>query len=79
MRCLTQLWGAGVEGAHRGVLDGAVHSFSLTVGPRVVGLGQPVLDAMATQMRSKLCMPQVEVPGLWMNCSPLSVSTVWMR
>ena len=31
----------------RGVLDrGAVHSFGLAVGPRVIGLGQPVFDAV---------------------------------
>ena len=29
-----------------GVLDRAVHPFGLAVGPRVIGLGQPVLDAM---------------------------------
>lgn len=28
------------------VLDGSVHAFGLAVGPRVVGLGQPVLDAV---------------------------------
>ncbi len=27
-----------------GLLDGAVHSLDLAVGPRVVGLGKPVLD-----------------------------------
>lgn len=30
-----------------GVLDGSVHPLDLTVGPRMVGLGQPVVDAMA--------------------------------
>ena len=29
-----------------GILDGAVHAFDLAVGPGVVGLGKPVLDAM---------------------------------
>ena len=29
-----------------GALDGAVHSFDLTVGPGVVGLGEPMLDAI---------------------------------
>lgn len=29
------------------VLDRAVHPFDLTVGPRMVRLGQPMLDAMA--------------------------------
>ena len=31
-----------------GVLDGAVHSLDLAVGPRVVGLGEAVLDAVFT-------------------------------
>lgn len=35
-----------VVGLDRGVLDGAVHSLRLTVGPRVIGLGQPVLDVV---------------------------------
>ena len=30
----------------RGVLDRAVHPLGLAVGPRVIGLGQSVLDAM---------------------------------
>ncbi|OIQ68054.1 hypothetical protein GALL_503610 [mine drainage metagenome] len=29
---------------HCGVFDGAVHPLGLAVGPRMVGLGQPVLD-----------------------------------
>ena len=29
-----------------GVLDGAVHSLGLPIGPRMVGLGQPVLDVV---------------------------------
>jgi len=29
-----------------GVLDGAVHPFDLAVGPRVVRLGEPVLDVV---------------------------------
>ena len=29
-----------------GVLDGAVHSLDLAIGPRMVGLGQAVLDAV---------------------------------
>ena len=35
-----------VEGLGGGVLDGAVHPLCLTVGPRMVGFGQPVLDAV---------------------------------
>lgn len=33
-----------VEPFHRRVLDRSVHSLDLTVGPRMVGLGQLVLD-----------------------------------
>ncbi len=35
-----------VERLDRGVLDGAVHLFGLTVGPRVIGFGELVRDAM---------------------------------
>ena len=35
-----------VEDLDRGVLDGAVHPLGLAVGPRVIRLGQSVLDAM---------------------------------
>jgi len=35
-----------VISAHGGFLKGAVHAFDLAVGPGVVGLGKPVLDAM---------------------------------
>ena len=31
---------------HRSVLDGPVHALDLPVGPRVVGLGEPVFDVM---------------------------------
>ena len=33
-----------MEGLDGGVFDGSVHPLGLTVGPGVVGLGQPVLD-----------------------------------
>ena len=29
-----------------GVFDGSVHAFDLPVGPRVVGLGEPVFDSL---------------------------------
>jgi hypothetical protein len=35
-----------MEGAHGGVLDGAVHPFGLAVGPGVMGLGELVRDAV---------------------------------
>src|SRR3546814_10836202 len=34
-----------VEGANGRVLDRADHSFGLAVGPRMIRLGEPVLDA----------------------------------
>lgn len=34
-----------VEGADSRVLDGSDHAFSLAIGPRMIGPGQPVLDA----------------------------------
>lgn len=39
-----QVW--AVEGLDRGFLDGAVHPLGLPVGPRVIGLGQLVHDAI---------------------------------
>jgi hypothetical protein len=41
-----------VEDLDRGVLDGAVHALGLAVGPRVIGLGEPVLDAVIAQPKS---------------------------
>src|SRR4051812_45767139 len=35
-----------VEGAYRRILDGPVHPLDLAVGPRVVWLGQPMLNAV---------------------------------
>jgi hypothetical protein len=35
-----------VEGLHGGVLDGPVHALGLAIGPRIVGFGEPVLDAV---------------------------------
>src|SRR5215217_7180729 len=43
---LQRLEAGVVEGLDGGLLDGAVHPLRLTIGPRVVGLGQPVLDAV---------------------------------
>lgn len=36
-----------VIGANRGVLDGAVHAFDLPVGPRMIGLGEAMIEVMA--------------------------------
>ena len=37
-----------VETLDGGVLDGAVHPFDLSVRPRMIDLGEPVLDAVLT-------------------------------
>ncbi len=39
--------GEVMVGSDGGFLDGSVHAFELTVGPRAVGLGQAVIDAAA--------------------------------
>src|SRR6187200_1180212 len=38
---------AVVVALNGGLFDGPVHPLDLTVGPRVIGLGQPMLDAIA--------------------------------
>src|ERR687884_682728 len=43
---LQALQGLVVEDLHGSLLDRAVHPLSLTVRPRVIRLGQPVLDAV---------------------------------
>jgi hypothetical protein len=44
---LLQLFVGGVmEAPDSGVLQGSVHPLDLTVGPRIVGLGQSVLDVV---------------------------------
>jgi hypothetical protein len=40
------------------VLDRAVHAFGLTVGPRVIGLGQAVFDAVGNTYAVKDMRPQ---------------------
>ena len=64
MRCDLLMVGVMVS-LGGGILDGAVHAFDLVVGPRVVRLRQPVLDAMLTA-------ESVEQAAV-------SVSTVWRR
>lgn len=36
-----------VISSHSGFLDGAIHAFDLTIGPRVIWLGQAMIDVMA--------------------------------
>lgn len=35
-------------GAHGGLLEGAVHAFDMAIGPRMVGLGETMVDLMAS-------------------------------
>ena len=56
-----------MEPFDRRVLDGAVHPLDLAVGPWVVGLGQPVLDAVLLADHVEARRPRVDgvpVPGL---------------
>ena len=48
-----------------GFLDGAVHPFDLAVGPRVVHLGQPVLDVVlvADAIKDVLAVPDILLAG----------------
>ena len=52
-----------------GVLDGAVHAFDLTIGPWVVGLGKPMLDAVLVAdlieaVDAIACGPAIAIAGL---------------
>ena len=53
--------GVVVVALDRGVLDGAVHPLDLTVGPRMVHLGQPMLDVVlaADAVEDVLAVPYV--------------------
>lgn len=56
-----------MEPFDRRVLDGAVHPFDLAVGPWMVGLGQPVLNAVGLADHVEAHWPGVvgvSVPGL---------------
>lgn len=58
-----------VEALNGGVLDRAVHALDLTVGPRMVGLGQPVLDAVGLANHVEAHRPGVYcVPVPWLLC-----------
>jgi len=66
-----------------GLLEGPVHAFNLAVGPRVVGLGQPVLDAVLPadaieQVHAVATVGPSRREGWSQNCTPLSVRTVWI-
>ena len=56
-----------VEPLDRGVLDRAVHSLDLAIGPRMVGFGQSVLDAVRRADHVEAHRPGIDgvaVPGL---------------
>jgi len=75
---------AVVEGFDRRILDGAVHSFGLAVGPGVIRLGQMMLDAMLVADTVE-DVGAKETPGRAFpvlgrsaKADPLSVSTLWI-
>jgi len=47
-----------VVGTHRGLLDGAIHSLDLPIGPRVVGFGEPVVDVVTCTSHLKGVRPE---------------------
>jgi hypothetical protein len=56
-----------VEPFHRRFFDRAVHPLNLAIGPRLVGLGQPVLDVVGFADHVEAHRPRVDgvaVPGL---------------
>jgi hypothetical protein len=53
-----------VEAFDGGVLDGAVHSLDLAVGPGMLHLGEPVLDAILVADAIEDVMEGVFVTGL---------------
>ena len=56
------------EWFHRRVLDRSVHTLDLAVHPRVLGLGQPVLDPVGFADHVEAHRPgidRVPVPGLF--------------
>ena len=85
--------GLVVEAFNRGVLNRAVHAFDLAIGPRMLWLGQPVLDIVLgagvfewvrpedLAGRDSLFDSKHWEPGLRgsVKWMPLSVRTVWMR
>ena len=56
-----------VEPLDRGVLESAVHSLDLAIGPRIVGFGQSVLNAVRRADHVEANRPGIDgvaVPGL---------------
>ena len=56
-----------VEAFDGGLFDRAVHALDLAIGPRVVGLGEPVLDAVGLTDHVEAHRPGIDgvaVPGL---------------
>ncbi len=51
-----------VVALHGRILQCPVHAFDLTVGPRVVGFGQPVLDLVFPAYANKDMLPCIAIP-----------------
>ena len=68
-----------VEALDGRFLDRAVHPLDLSVGPGMLDLGEPVLDAMFVADAVEDVHEGMAVRSSWLvNWMPLSVSTVWM-
>jgi len=81
------LGGFVVERLDCGVLDGPVHALGLAIGPRMIRLGQPVLDSVliahavehvARRASGTPDMVSHLAEAFLVNATPLSVSTVWI-
>ena len=73
-----------VEAFDRGVLDGSFHSLDLALGPRVVGLGQGVLNSIGFTDHVETHLPRIDcvpVPGQLSELDAIigqnSVNLVW--
>ena len=50
------LMGVVVAASDGGFLDGAVHSFNLTIGPEMVDLDEAVLEVVSRQRMANMCV-----------------------
>src|SRR4051794_33714784 len=83
---LQRLEIGGVEGLDRGVLDRPVHALGLTIRPRMIGLGQTVLDpVLVTDPVEDVAAKSASMAewrprflGKSAKAMPLSVRTVWI-
>ena len=60
-----------VVALHRGLFDGAVHTFDLAVRPGMIGFGQPMMDAVHTTAPVKRVTTK---PGGWSSAVLRQVS-----